>query len=127
MRKRKSKKRSYSKILCNKKGHIKSEFWLLLIILFALALRLYFFVGLNWSDDVAYVSIANEILAGNYHPTYPNAMRLMIVYPIAFFYLLFGVGTFSAVIYPLLTSILSIIIVFYFGKKFFNEKIALLV
>src|SRR3989344_7303202 len=126
MKKKRNRNHGYFRILYARNGKLKAEFWLLLIVIFALALRLYFFVGLNWSDDVAYVSIANEILAGNYHPTYPNAMRLMIVYPIAFFYLLFGIGTFSAVLYPLLTSLLSIVLIFYFGKKLFNEKIALL-
>jgi 4-amino-4-deoxy-L-arabinose transferase-like glycosyltransferase len=100
--------------------NIKPEIWLIFILLFGLFLRLHFFIGLNWSDDVNYVDIANQILRGSYYPSYPKTLRLMIIYPIAFFFKIFGISNLSGALYPLICSLLSIISVFYFGKKIFG-------
>ena len=106
---------------------IKPGGWLLVIIIFALFLRLYFFVGLNWSSDVNYAKFAHDVLNGHFYVgNVVDALRPASFYPIAFFYFLFGINEFSLVSYHLLTSIGSIVIIFYLGKYFFDEKTALL-
>jgi len=73
-------------------------------------------MGLDWSDDVSYVDVASRILKGTYHPSHPP--RLMIVYPIAFFFKIFGINEFSGTMFSLICSILSIVLIYYFGKEF---------
>jgi hypothetical protein len=88
---------------------------------------MYFFVGLNWSDDIPYTSDAHRVLNGNFYlGKYLPGLRIMMIYPTAFFYSLFGINNFSIALYPLLASLGSIIIIFYLGKTIFNEKIGLL-
>jgi len=106
---------------------IKPGGWLLVIIIFALFLRLYFFVGLNGSSDVNYAKFAHDVLNSYFYiGNVVDALRPPSFYPIAFFYFLFGINEFSLVSYHLLTSIGSIVIIFYLGKYFFDEKTALL-
>jgi len=76
-------------------------------------------MGLDWSDDVSYVDIANQILKGTYYPAYPNTLRLLIIYPIAFFFKIFGISEFSGALFSFICSILSIVLIYYFGKKIF--------
>jgi hypothetical protein len=49
-----------------------------------------------------------------------------MTFPIAFFFKIFGVSEISAAMFPLLCSIGSIILVFYFGKLLFNERTGLM-
>lgn len=115
--------RKFAKRLKNK----KTESLLVIILLFGLFLRLHFFVGLNWSDDVAYVGYADNLLEGNfYHNSYPNTMRLGFIYPITFFFWIFGVSNISAALFPILTSLGSIILIFYIGKIFLDTKTSLI-
>lgn len=100
---------------------------LILILILGLFLRMYFFVGIGWKDTPAYLGLANRVLEGDFYlGSYVTGMRIMMIYPIAFFYLLFGIGTFSAVLYPLLTGLGSIIIIYYLGKELSGEKVGLL-
>lgn len=100
--------------------------WLAVILLFAILLRLYFFVGLNWADDPGYVGEANEVLKGNFHPENNLNRRVVTYLPIAFSFYLFGINELSAVVFSLLCSLAEIILIFFIGKHFLNEKIALL-
>lgn len=106
--------------------NMRIELWLVFIIIFALFLRLMFFIGLNWSDDVNYVYLANQILRGEYKPSYMASLRLMMIYPLALSFYLFGVSNFSAVLYPLVCSIGSIVLIFNLSKILFNEKVGLI-
>lgn len=99
---------------------------LIIILLIAIFIRLIFFIGLNWSDDVHYVHLASEILKGNYRPSHVASLRLMMIFPLALFFKIFGISEFSAVLYPLLVSIFNIIIIFYISKLLFNDKIAII-
>lgn len=103
------------------------RFLLALILVFGLFLRLYFFVGLNWSDDVGYVADAYSIFKGNFnYPGYTNALRWMVLHPIALFFSIFGINNFSAALYPLICSLLTILLGFYFGKLVSNVKIGVI-
>jgi len=104
-----------------------SKFLLFLIVLFGLILRLVFFQGMGISDDLAYSRYAYNIENGiDMESSLTLATRLGIIYTTFLSYKLFGVNDFSSVLFVLLTSIGNIILVFYFGKLLFNEKIGLM-
>ena len=74
----------------DKKGY-KAWFWLVLILLFALGLRLVFFVGPNLNDDMEYVFSSLQISRGDFSPLWSSSIdsiRLMMILPIAFFFFL---------------------------------------
>ena len=107
---------------------IKPEIWLILILIFALSLRLYFFVGPNINDDVDYVFSAHEVSEGRFYPLYGksiNAIRSMMTAPVALFFKIFGVGIYSASIYPIVCSLITIVSVFYIGKILVDYKVGL--
>ena len=127
MAKKKGKRTSWE-IIKNKKGKHKPEFWLLLIVLFALALRLYFFVGPNMNDDMEYVFSSHSVSRGDFSPLSSSSIdsiRSMMILPIAFFFFLFGAGEFAASLYILLTSMLAIVLTFLVGRILFSYKTAL--
>src|SRR3989338_5315326 len=102
---------------------------LLLIVMFGLFLRLIFFSGMGISDSLEYSKTANDINTGkgiDPNSTLSLSTRLGLVLPTAFSYRIFGINNFSSVLFVLLTSIGSIILIFYFGKLLFNEKIGLI-
>ncbi len=111
-----------------RKGKIKirPEIFLMLIVLFALALRLYFFVGYNLSNDMSYVNYAVHIFDKGFLPADSNGVRIAFLYPVGLSLKVFGVSDLSAILYPLLTSILSIVLIFYFGKILISQKAGLL-
>ena len=107
----------------------KTYVLLLLIVLFGLFLRLIFFSGMGISDSLVYSKTANDINTGkgiDPNSTLTLSTRMGLIYPTALSYRLFGINDFSSVIFVLLTSISSIILIFYFGKLLFNEKIGLI-
>src|SRR3989338_5180288 len=102
---------------------------LFLIVIFGLFLRLIFFSGMGISDSLVYSKTANDINAGkgiDPNSTLTLSTRLGLIYPTALSYKLFGINDLSSVLFVLLTSIGSIILIFYFGKLLFNEKIGLI-
>lgn len=102
---------------------------LLLIVLFGLFLRLIFFSGMGISDSLVYSKTANDFNEGrgiDPESTLTLSTRLGLIYPTALSYKLFGINDFSSVLFVLLASIGSIILIFYFGKLLFNEKIGLM-
>jgi len=125
------------KIISYIKGH-KTFFILILILVFALFLRLYFFSGFQLTDDPVYCYYANKVLDGEFY--FGNDIegmvlmridpimtcRLVQIYQTAISFYLFGINSYSIAIYPLLASLGSIIVIFYLGKIIFNEKIGLL-
>lgn len=79
------------------------------------------------SDDLAYSKFAGNIDKGiDPNTSRTLSTRLGIIYTTALSYELFGINDFSSVLFVLLTSIGSIILIFYFGKLLFNEKIGLM-
>jgi len=102
---------------------------LLLIVIFGLVLRLIFFSGMGISDSLVYSKTAHDINEGrgiDPDSTLTLSTRLGLILPTALSYRLFGINDFSSVIFVLITSIASIILIFYFGKLLFNEKMGLM-
>lgn len=104
----------------------KFLFLMVIIIVFALVLRLIFFTGLNCSDDKIYFITIEQILNKTFRPDWFMNLRSMLLYPIAFFNYLLGVNEFSSALWPLICSLGSIIVIFYIGKLLFDEKVGLL-
>lgn len=115
---------------------IKPQLWLVFILLFGILLRTAFFSGYVAGDDKQYLQQAYKLsrvgfTCGGLFPTDPRdinhwATRLGIVFPTAFFFYLFGINEISLVLFPLLCSIGSIVIIYYLGKLLFSVKIGLI-
>ncbi len=100
---------------------------LFLIVLFGLLLRLAFFSGIGTSDDLAYSKFAVSMDEGiDPNASQTLATRLGIIYATTFSYSLFGINDLSSVLFVLLTSLGSIVLIFYFGKLLFNERAGLM-
>src|SRR3989338_6989554 len=104
----------------------RSFVYLIVIVLFAILLRLAFFSGVDTSDSVYYAKSANDILNKQFpsETTQLNA-RIGLLIPVSISYSIFGVNDFSSALFPLLISIFGVIVIFYFGKFLFNEKVGL--
>lgn len=114
-------KKYFNNILRNRKLS------LFLIVILGLVLRLIFFSGMGVSDDLAYSRYAKSIGKGiDPSSTLTLSTRLGLIYPTALSYSLFGVNDLSSVLFVLIASIGNIILIFYFGKLLFNEKVGLL-
>ena len=108
-----------------------SRLILLGILLVAVLLRLIYFTGCIGSDDLSHNYSAYTILKGNFDPTvsYSNiiaTMRLGVAIPVAGFFYLFGVNEISSVLFPLTCSFLCILLIYHFGRTFFDQKTGLI-
>ncbi len=114
------------KDLVSKLNKLKPEVWLFLILIFALFLRLYFFVGIGFNDDTEYSYEAYKFSKNGYK-TYSfysiDTLRTMMVIPLSLIYKLFGVSNFTAGVYPLILSIGSIFLTFIICKIFLIVKL----
>ncbi|NQT30247.1 MAG: glycosyltransferase family 39 protein [Candidatus Saganbacteria bacterium] len=122
----------------------RPEIWLLAILLFALFLRVWFFVGLvsaDPQDDGIYYNNAFIIfkegglnlskykdLPADYqaNPAETFSFRSLVIYPVAGFFKLFGPSEVSAALFSLFTSLAMVVLIFYMGKLLFNVKVGLL-
>ena len=103
---------------------------LLGIIVFASGLRLYCFKGFIGLDDAEYTKFAYQIATDQYEEgTYQGPAvfprRVGIIYPTAFILNLFGVSEWSIAIFPMIISILSLLLCFACTALFFGEKAGL--
>jgi len=107
---------------------IKKETALLLCILvLALAMRLFFFNGLNWDDDPDYVNRSYLVKTGQaFIFTDNNGFRIGTYYPAALAYALFGINDFSCGVYALIVSLASVVVIFLLGKLLFNPRTGLI-
>ncbi len=115
------------------------------IIIIALMLRLHFFIGFaggDPQDDGIYLNIAKEILQNGFsdhtvqkaliakapviNPVHMFPSRILMTYSTAFSFFLFGVNDYSATLFPLLCSLLSIYLVYRIGLLLFTARAGLL-
>jgi 4-amino-4-deoxy-L-arabinose transferase-like glycosyltransferase len=104
-----------------------------LIVILALAVRLTFFTGLSEVDDYNYAKYAHEIANGEFNLWGSGQVtgglqrfRFSILLPVAFSFATLGVSNFTAILWPLVCSLGSIILIFYLGKQFGDEGVGLL-
>ncbi|MBN2028633.1 glycosyltransferase family 39 protein [bacterium] len=98
-------------------------FLLIFLAILSLSLRVVFFNGLNWDDDPDYVQRAFQV-AFQHKYIFPdnNGLRIGTYYPAALFYLIFGINQATIVLFPLVLSFFSTIVLFRFGTRFFNQS-----
>lgn len=108
--------------------NVKPEVWLIIILIVALFLRLYFFVGISFNDDSYYLEFSEAIYKGI--KLVPSGVewgiRIAVYYPVVFFWKLFGISEISTSIYFILLSLASIIVTYFIGKELFNKKVGLI-
>jgi len=102
------------------------------ILLFNILLKTFFWAPSDFLGSY-HVLVANDIIKGKYVPghcgPWPDclySLQLMMVYPIAFFYAIFGVSFYSSVIYPFLSSLGNVVLVFLIGKELFDKNTGLI-
>lgn len=108
----------------------KKNYWkyLLAIIAFGLVIRLLFPTGLTGSADVGHNYYAYQIYSGSYSPTAETvhySSRIAYIYPVAFFYRLFGVSEFSSYLFSLLLSLSGILLIYALASFLFNRKVGI--
>ncbi len=106
---------------------------LILILVYALVYCVYsintkifpsYFVS---SDDATYPYFAQQVVAGTFHESqFIYSLRIAQIYPIAFFYSLFGVTPLSTDAWNVLTFLGIIIVIFYICKALYNEYAGLI-
>jgi len=106
---------------------INHRILLIFILLFGIALRLIFFSGYVEGDDKHYMTYAYKLSRGEFIPTNNHwAVCLGLILPTAIFFHLFGINEVSLVLFPLLCSTASIILIYFIGKMLFNTQVGLL-
>lgn len=104
-------------------------FALCLILIFAIFIRLLFFVGFGLGDDSYYASMSKTFMERGFNSLYlefGSNYRIGLWVPISFFFKILGISNISFVLFSFLTSIGLIIIVYLIGKELFNGKVGLI-
>lgn len=111
---------------------------LFFIVLAGIALRLYCFNGLWGTDDAEYARLANAMAKGNFNEfvtanfvekfTGPAhiPLRVGLIFPLSILFRLFGVSESILILYPLLISVLGILLAYSCGRLLFNDSAGLM-
>ena len=105
---------------------------LALVVGFAAALRLWCFIGYARGDDPIYAMISKRLLderLGFFTPStfaFGVNYRLALYVPIAASFALLGVNDFSFVLYPLLASLGSVVVVCLIGTALYDAGVGLI-
>jgi hypothetical protein len=100
----------------------KRSLILAFIILVAVLIRLYFFVGHIFSDDAYYSYLSYTLLSGDFandylgYPVFPLRIAFLGLTSISM--MIFGTNEFAAIIFPFLFSILSVLLIYKTTKLF---------
>lgn len=103
--------------------------WVILILIFALFLRLYFFVGIGYNDDSYYLETAGKIFKGyGYKPSRHIFwdVRIGIIFPVVLMWKLFYISELSTSMFFILCSLGSILVSYLIGTEIFNKKVGLI-
>jgi len=115
-------------------GKLKNQIQRLLLIgsvlLLAFLVRAMLFNGgIRGSDAYAYAMHAYEIANGTYqlgHVGFHYGLRYAVLLPTALSYALFGVNDIASAFFPMVSSMLNIVLVFLIGERLFDHKTAFL-
>ncbi len=106
---------------------IRDWFSLLLLLIFAVLLRLVFFNGFFGSDDLTYLMRSAQISEGVWtSANYNGALRYGYNIPAGGFIFLFGLSPFSANAWTLFCSLAEITVVYVFAARYLNRETAIL-
>ena len=114
--------------LCRRLLLVRPAHWLLLVLGFALALRVIFFIGLCVADDFTYCRFANTILRGEPYFSAGSEFRSLrwpVVLPVIPSFWLFGVSDAAAVWGSLSYSLGGIVALFLIGRRLFGDRVGL--
>lgn len=104
---------------------------LTLIVAGGACLRVVSFIGFGYQgDDVEYANLAHRIISGGFlrahqetAPIYP--VRIGILAPAAAAFTLFGISEHALGIFPLIVSLLSIVLAYLAGRMLFSERVGI--
>lgn len=99
-----------------------------LVILFAVAYRIFGMTGDIMYDPAVYAQDAYNLLNGAFDLNTDSwySHRLPVFVPVALAYAVMGVGTVSTVLWPLVLSVLQIAAVLWVGRRLFGPRTAVL-
>jgi 4-amino-4-deoxy-L-arabinose transferase-like glycosyltransferase len=100
-----------------------------LIVILAVAIRVIYFIGYGLGDDLSYVNLSKQILAGhwvNYAYLNQYAYRPLLLLSVAGSFKLFGINEIAFILPIFLFSICSIPLAYYLGKRLFNSLAGIL-
>ena len=111
--------------------HTRALLLLLLILLAAAAVRVYGFSGYVGLDDAEYARLAGALASGRdvtsaYGGPAVFPLRLGAYVPTAALFKLFGINEWTMVLYPLIVSLASIVVIYVCGGVFFGWQAGLL-
>lgn len=107
---------------------LRAEHWLILILGFALTLRIIFFLGLCVADDFTYCRFASQILHGERYFSAESEFRSLrwpTILPVVLSFGLLGVSEGAAVWGSLAYSLGGIIVLFWIGRRLFGDRVGL--
>ena len=105
----------------------KQLFYLIVIIAFAIIVRLIFGFFSLGSMSMGIASRAYQISQGgslDFQSLY--SFRFALLYPVALLFKIFGINLFSLSFYPFFCSMATIVVVFFLGKILFNEYVGVI-
>ncbi len=99
--------------------HHKGEIALAVLLAYSLWHAAAFYVGpAYFGDDTAYSGLAYQIITHQFMQTSDVfSLRLLFIYPVAFFYWIFGITPLSSVAWPIAAFLGCIAAVFYIGRE----------
>jgi 4-amino-4-deoxy-L-arabinose transferase-like glycosyltransferase len=111
-------------------SNFKQYFQLVLVILVAVLLRLYFQIGHIFSDDAYYTYLSYTFLNGDFankylgYPVFP--LRMAFISLTAISMKVFGINEFATLFFPFMFSLLNVLLVYKTAQLFSgNNKIAI--
>jgi hypothetical protein len=110
---------------------IGQNFWLLMILLFALALRLIYFMGILRGDSVSYAFYAylmsddNLAILTEQERYFAGLNRPGLYAPASLFIRLFGASEFSAILFPLFASLITCFFIYKLASNLANKEAGL--
>ena len=101
---------------------------ILLVVILAVALRLYGMTGNITFDSVVYAQDAYNLLKGTFNLATDSwySHRLPVFVPVALSYAALGVGNVSTNLWPMLLSVLQVLVVLWVGRRLFGAETAIL-
>jgi 4-amino-4-deoxy-L-arabinose transferase-like glycosyltransferase len=100
---------------------------LLVVVAWALLLRVIDFQGFQGSDDGSYIQDAYRLARGGFSLVQTQwDVRIGIIAPLALVVRLFGVQDWSVALYPLCLSLASIPLIYLLGRTLVNREVGLL-
>ena len=106
---------------------LNKEFPLFILLFLAGFLRIWLSSGVGGSDDVVYLVEAYKFISGTYEaPTYIAQLRIGTILPIALMFKLFGVNSYTIFMWPLIASLINIVVIYLISFQLLGRRLALL-